>query len=225
MCTVIVAVGQDPDWPLLLAANRDERVDRACLAPGRHWADQPDVVAGLDVAGGGTWLGINDAGVVATVLNRAGTLGPAPGKRSRGVLPLLALRHGSARAAAVAIAALDGGLWRGFNLVVADREAAIFLRGTGDGAIVARELSPGVHMVTAADPDDMDSPRIAQHLPRFRAAPLPLPPNWTGWAALLTDDAGPREAALFVPVQNGFGTLGSTFVGLGREGMVLETVG
>ncbi len=215
MCTVILATRASAAWPLLLAANRDEMLDRPWLPPARHWPDQPDVVAGRDTLGGGTWLGLNDAGVVATVLNRPGTLGPAHGKRSRGDLPLLALRHASAEAAARHLAGLDGTAWRSFNLVVADRAGAWFLRGTGEAAITAERLTPGVHMVTAHDPDDLASPRTARHLPRFRAAPLPAPPDWSTWPDLLADSEGPRASALFVPAQEGFGTVCTTLLGLG----------
>ncbi len=214
---MVLACGQRADWPLLLAANRDELLGRAWLPPARHWPDQPDVVAGLDIAGGGTWLGLNDAGVMATVLNRAGTLGPAPGKRSRGELPLMALRQATAQLAAAAIGALDGASWRGFNLVIADRQGAFFLRGTGTGPIAVHPLQAGIHMVTALDPDDPDSLRTARHLPRFRAAALPAPPDWSSWTTLLADSAPPRAAALFVPAQDGFGTVSSTLIGLGRD--------
>ncbi len=223
MCTVVIATRASAGWKLLMATNRDEMLARPWLPPARHWQGQPDVVAGLDTLGGGTWLGLNDAGVVATVLNRANTLGPAPGKRSRGELPLLALRHATAQAAAQGLAMLDGGDWRSFNLVVADRAGAWFLRGSGDGAVTAERLAPGVHMVTAHDPDDFASPRVARHLPRFRAAGLPAPPDWSSWTDLLADHAPPREAALFVPPQNGFGTVSSTLLGLGRETVFLSS--
>ena len=75
---------------------------RPATAPGRHWPDRPHVVAGLDEAGG-TWLGLNDDGLVAAVLNRRGTLGPQPGKRSRGELVLEALDHAEAHHAADAL--------------------------------------------------------------------------------------------------------------------------
>ncbi len=83
MCTVVLLSRPGAAWPLLLAANRDERLDRAWQPPARHWPEQPDVLAGRDCSAGGTWLGINDRGLVAAVLNRTGTLGPAPGKASR----------------------------------------------------------------------------------------------------------------------------------------------
>ena len=223
MCTVIIATQASQPWPLLLAANRDEMLGRLWLPPGRHWPAQPDVVAGQDALGGGTWLGLNDAGIVATVLNRPGTLGPESGKRSRGELPLLALRHSTAAAAASQLASMDAAPWRSFNLVVADREGAWFLRGTGAGPVTARRLTAGTHMVTAHDPDDMASLRVARHLSLFRAAPLPAPPDWRAWPALLADAEGPREAALHVPALAGFGTVTSTLIGIGPGRVFLAT--
>ena len=87
-------------WPVILAANRDEREDRPWLPPARHWPDRPEVTAGMDELAGGSWLGLNDHGVVAGILNRVGTLGPQTGKRSRGELVLEALDHADAMAAA-----------------------------------------------------------------------------------------------------------------------------
>jgi hypothetical protein len=88
-------------------------------------------VAGLDVQAGGSWLGINDHGVVAGVLNRTGTLGPEAGKRSRGELVLEALDHADAAAAAQALSDLDPDAYRPFNLVIADNRDAFWLRHAG----------------------------------------------------------------------------------------------
>ncbi len=224
MCTVILTIGQ-PEWPLLLAANRDEKLDRPWLPPGRHWPDQPDVLAGQDTLAGGTWLGINQAGVVAAVLNRLGSLGPAPGKRSRGELPLLALRHDTAEAASHAISQLDAGHWRSFNLILADRQGAIFLRGTGQGRITPHHLPPGTHVITAREPNDLSSPRVARNLPRFRAAPPPNPPDWSTWPALLADNTPPSDAAINIPPFSGFGTVNSALVALGHRTVFLSTRG
>lgn len=84
MCTVVLLRRPDHDWPLLLGANRDEMKDRPWSPPDRHWAEYPHVIAGCDELAGGTWMGINDDGVVACVLNRVGTLGAHPDFRSRG---------------------------------------------------------------------------------------------------------------------------------------------
>ncbi|MBC7136606.1 MAG: NRDE family protein, partial [Oceanibaculum nanhaiense] len=73
MCTVILLHRPGHDWPILIAANRDEMAGRPWQSPARHWEDRPDVTAGLDVLAGGSWLGLNDHGVAAAILNRVGT--------------------------------------------------------------------------------------------------------------------------------------------------------
>jgi hypothetical protein len=203
---------------VVLAANRDEMLGRAWDMPAAWWPALPGVVAGRDQTGGGTWMGVNGAGVVATVLNRQGTLGPAPGKRSRGELPLLALARDSAAAAATALEALDAGAWRPFNMVLADRQGAIFVRGLGYGHPAAARLAPGLHMVTAHDPDDFESPRVARHLPRFRAAPPPRPGDWSAWVALLADGEGRPGEQLTILPRTGYGTSSASLLALPEAG-------
>jgi hypothetical protein len=163
-------------------------------------------------------MGVNDAGVVAAVLNRPGSLGPAAGKRSRGELPLLALEHGSASDAVAAVSITDASAWRSFNLVIADSSGAFFIRGLGHGRPEAIRLTPGLHMITAHDPDDRDSPRVARHLDRFRAAEPPSPGHWSAWQAILADRSGnPGEQINVVP-RGGFGTVCSSLVALPGAG-------
>ncbi|MEA2093658.1 MAG: NRDE family protein, partial [Pseudomonadota bacterium] len=116
MCTLILLLRPDHDWPLLLAANRDEMIDRPWLPPGHHWPGQPDVVAGIDRVGGGSWLGLNSDGLVAAIMNRHGTLGPQAGMHSRGELVFKALGYDSATVAVAALAALSSVSYRSFNL-------------------------------------------------------------------------------------------------------------
>src|SRR6266481_1460273 len=84
MCTLVILRRPEHRWPVLIGANRDEMIDRPSQPPGRHWPDRAEVVAGLDLLAGGSWLGLNDWGVAAAVLNRQGSLGPATGLRRRG---------------------------------------------------------------------------------------------------------------------------------------------
>lgn len=221
MCTVITLQRPGHAWPLLVAANRDERIDRAWDPPAAYWPDHPGIVAGRDRLGGGTWMGVNADGVVATVLNRPGSLGPADGKRSRGDLPLIALAYTTADTAAAAMTDLHGIDYRSFNMVIADRNAVWFVRNLGTGHPTAEKLSPGLHMVTSHDPDDMGSPRVARHLPRFRTAIAPEPPDWAPWAALLADCAGPLDTTLSVPPMSGFGTVSASLLGLPQHGQTI----
>jgi uncharacterized protein with NRDE domain len=164
-------------------------------------------------------MGVNQAGVVAAVLNRPGSLGPAPGRRSRGELPLIALEQDSAKAAAAAIAALDASGWRSFNMVIADRSAAWFIRGLGRGRAAAQALPPGLHMVTAHDADDPDSPRVARHLLRFRAAVRPETDDWHAWRSILADRSGSAAEQINVAPRGGFGTVCSSLVALPAQGL------
>src|ERR1044071_8502091 len=107
MCTLVMLRRSEHDWPVIIGANRDEMIGRPAKPPGRHWPDRAEVVAGLDPLAGGSWLGVNDWGVAAAVLNRTGSLGPAAGLRSRGELVLEALDHADAVAAAAAPTHLD----------------------------------------------------------------------------------------------------------------------
>jgi hypothetical protein len=218
MCTVVILIRPGHVWPVALAANRDERLDRTWDPPGAWWPDRPDVVAGRDRSAGGTWMGVNRAGVLAAVLNRVGSLGPAPGKRSRGELPLIALEHDVAEAAAASVAGLDASAWRSFNMVVADRTGGWFIRGLGRGRAQVHLLPPGLHMVTAHDPDDPDSLRVARHLPRFRAAFPPEADDWHAWRSVLADRTGSAAEQINVAPRGGFGTVCSSLLALPAEG-------
>jgi hypothetical protein len=222
MCTVIFLRRPGHPWPLLIGANRDEMLSRRWQPPARHWPERPEVIAGLDELAGGSWLGINDHGVAAGALNRPGSLGPAPGLRSRGELVLEALDHADAAAAAQALADLDGRAYRPFNLFVADNRDAFWLRNRGDGTgrVEPFPVPAGVSMLTARDLSDMASPRVRLYLPRFAAAAPPDPDrgDWSGWEALLSSgeqwsDAGP-DSALAITTDIGFGTSSSALIAL-----------
>lgn len=218
MCSIILLIRPGERWPVLIAANRDEMLSRPWDAPGRHWRDRPHVTAGRDALGGGTWMGMNDRGVMVALLNRMGSLGPAPGKQSRGELPLIALDGASAEEAAAILARMDAGAYRPFNAVAADAQGGFFLRGLGEGRVEARPLAPGITMVTAHDPNDLSSPRIARYLPQFGKASPPDPDagDWSAWRGLLADRSAPAETSLNVaPRGDGFGTVCASLIALG----------
>ena len=224
MCTFVILRRPGHDWPVLIAANRDEMIDRAWRAPGRHWPDRAQVTAGQDALAGGTWLGVNDDGVCAGILNRTGALGPAAGKRTRGELVLDALDHADAAAAAMALADIDGDAYRPFNLVVADSEEAFWLRHDGGRAPVFHALPEGLSMFTARERNDSESARIRTHLGAFEAATPPAPEQeaWEDWAALLArgadESGGDPEAVMCIEPTGGFGTVNASLIALPRPG-------
>jgi Transport and Golgi organisation 2 len=230
MCSVVILRRPGHDWPVLLGANRDEMSQRPWLPPARHWPDRPWVVAGLDQQAGGSWLGLNDHGLVAGIMNRPQSLGPAAGKRSRGELVLEALDHADARAAAAALAELDPDAYRPFNLILADNTEAFWIRHAG-ASIDAAAIPPGLSMLTAHDLNDAaGSRRIGHFLPLFRAAPAPDPAagDWRAWQALLgsrsfAPGAGPLDAMTILG-ENGFATLSSALIALPGPGIEAKPV-
>ena len=144
MCTLTLAWQVFPEAPVVVAANRDEALDRPAEPPGR-FASEPTVIAPRDGEAGGTWIGANEHGVFAGVTNRW-LDAPLAGERSRGLLVGDALEHESAEGAIRAIEReVDAREYDGFNLVVADERAAFLLEW--DGHCYVRQFRPGVHVV------------------------------------------------------------------------------
>jgi len=223
MCTLVLLRRPGHDWPVIIGANRDEMIDRPAKPPGRHWPDRAEVVAGLDVLAGGSWLGLNDWGVAAAVLNRHGSLGPAAGLRSRGELVLEALDHADASAAAAALVHLDPDSYRTFNLIVADNRDAFWLRHAETGAIEAHPIKAGLSLIAAGDLDDFSTRRLAFGVIPFTAAPPPDPDrdDWTAWQELLGADTpppgAPSDAAMRFTTPRGFATVSSALIALPAE--------
>ena len=219
MCSVIILSRPDHEWPILIAANRDEMHERPWLPPARHWPDRPEVVAGKDILAGGSWLGINDFGLVAGILNRRNTLGPEVGKRSRGELVLDALDFADADDAVAMLRDLDATAYRPFNMVVADNAHAYWLRNLGT-EIEATALQPGLSMITAMDLNDAGSARIRYFLPQWRQARVPDPGSgdWQDWTSVLQSRAyesgGDGFDAMYIVSNAGFGTVCSSLIAL-----------
>ncbi|MCX9156728.1 NRDE family protein [Niveibacterium sp. 24ML] len=68
MCLILFAWKQHADYPLVVAANRDEFYARDS-APAHWWPDKPGILAGRDLRAGGTWMGITAAGRFAALTN------------------------------------------------------------------------------------------------------------------------------------------------------------
>ncbi|HYZ43203.1 MAG TPA: NRDE family protein [Stellaceae bacterium] len=219
MCTLVILRRPGHRWPVLIGANRDEMIDRPSQSPGRHWPDRPEVIGGLDLLAGGSWLAINDWGVVAAVLNRQGSLGPTPNRRSRGELVLEALDHADAVAAAEALSHLDPAAYRTFNLIIADERDGFWLRHAGRPRIEVRPIKEGLSMIAAGDLDDLGTRRLELALPAFRAWPVPDPDrgDWSAWESLLGSTRAPPGEPATAAMRfhtDGYGTVSSAIIAL-----------
>lgn len=124
MCTLVTLHRVVPRTQLVVVANRDEFLDRPAEKPALLATGSGTLLAPRDAVAGGTWLGLNQAGVFAALTNVA-CANPDPQRRSRGLLVVDALAAKSASDAAEALRALPAGAYNPFNLLVADAEGVV----------------------------------------------------------------------------------------------------
>ncbi len=144
MCVIYIAFGQHPDYPLILLANRDEYYARPSLAAD-YWDDYPEIFAGRDLVGGGTWLGVNKSGRVAAVTNYRDPSAPA-GIISRGQLVADYLRSNENPREYLGKVIQSGASYSGFNLIVGEIssrcERLFYYSNRGEGIV---ELNKGLY--------------------------------------------------------------------------------
>lgn len=151
VCTLVLAWQALSDAPVVVAANRDEVLDRPASPPGLR-EGPPRYVAPRDDEAGGTWIGYNEHGLFVGLSNRWSE-SDLTGERSRGLLVDDLLHAEDADAAAALLeTAVAGTVYEPFNVVVADAKQAIVF--AWDGVLSLDELTPGVHAVLNAGWDD-----------------------------------------------------------------------
>ncbi|MDX1374136.1 MAG: NRDE family protein [Burkholderiales bacterium] len=191
MCLILFAWRVHPEYRLVLAANRDEFHARPSAAAA-FWADRPDVLGGRDLESMGTWLGMTRSGRIAAVTNVRDARATAPQNApSRGRLASDFLT-GDATPARYA-EQLSGAdrAYRGFNLLIGDRDALWWTSNCGDGA---RRLAPGVYGV-ANDLLDTPWPKVTAGKSALERA-LRTGPGVGSLLALLDDTRAFADDAL-----------------------------
>ena len=149
MCLAAIAIDQSRRFPLVVAANRDEFLDRPAARLG-WWSPSPgagEILAGRDLHGGGTWLGLTAAGRMALLTNVR-----RPGARdddapSRGTIVPTWLRGDLDADRFWVRTALSG--YNPFNLVAADFRRGECFWATSD-APAPRRLDRGLYGLSNA---------------------------------------------------------------------------
>jgi uncharacterized protein with NRDE domain len=170
VCTLAVYHCAFPEWPLVVAANRDEFLARPATGPTLLRETPPRAFGGRDLVAGGTWLGVAEQGMVAGLLNRRSPAPPDPARRSRGQLCLDALACADAATAARSAGSGPAGRYNAFNLLAGDRRAAFVVSQPTDEAPRVLQLEQGLHVLTNLDVNDPRCPRIAASQRAFAAA-------------------------------------------------------
>jgi uncharacterized protein with NRDE domain len=123
MCLIALAWGASERFPFVIAANRDEYLDRP-TAPLAFWqtAKGTQILAGRDLRQGGTWMGFTPSGRFAMLTNVRAPQATPPSLHaqpiSRGGLPLAWLESDlPAKAWAQSI---EPQRYQGFHLIVGD---------------------------------------------------------------------------------------------------------
>ncbi len=189
MCTVIFGRRVWPGVDIVLAANRDERLDRASAAPAVASVGGGAMFAPRDLESGGTWIGVNEHGVVVALTNRFGA-GPQAGHRSRGAIVRQALGAASAQQAVAALAQVSPSTYPGFHCLIADPGDAWVVRPAGDQMCV-EPIGPGrLYAMTERSYGAAPSGRegfLRSALDRLGAGAEPQP---AAWHELLATHAG-----------------------------------
>ncbi|EXI71069.1 MAG TPA: NRDE family protein [Candidatus Accumulibacter phosphatis] len=230
MCLILLAWQVHPDYPLVVAANRDEFFARPS-APAAFWHDAPQVLAGRDLEAGGTWLGVSREQRFAALTNYREGGRQHPDTRSRGALVADFLVGRATPKNYLAEVAAQAGEYNGFNLFVGDADRLGYCSNRQDAEL--RWLTPGIyglsnHLL------DTPWPKLASARAAFAAALRTLPEP-TPFFALLADreivpdshlpETGvPIEwerilSAVFVSSEH-YGTRASTLLSRRRDGLV-----
>ena len=146
MCLLLVAHRACPGYRLIVAANRDEYHGRPTVAAA-PWQDHAQILAGRDLEGGGTWLGMHLDGRFATVTNVRSGHAVRRSPRSRGLIVsdfLLAANDAPRHAAQLMHGARD---YDGFNLLAWDGEALSWLSNQADAPLT---LEHGIYTLSNA---------------------------------------------------------------------------
>jgi len=138
MCLIVLAWRAHAEFPLIVAANRDEFHVRPAAAAA-FWDDQPQILAGRDLEARGTWMGVSRGGKFAAVTNYRGAKEPRA-TESRGALVTRFLSNGSTPSQY--LGSFRKELYSGFNLLAADGRELWWMSNRGGEP---RRLEPGIY--------------------------------------------------------------------------------
>jgi uncharacterized protein with NRDE domain len=194
MCLIVFAWQIIPGLPLVAAANRDEFYARP-TAPAAWWSDHPQVYAGRDLEGGGTWLGITRDGRFAAITNVR-----APGDRrddapSRGRLVANYLTSTLSPQEYIREIGARAHVYNGFNLLVGDAAQLVWYSNRGDAdPRNGKPLAPGIYGLSN-DLLDTPWPKVVRTKAQFSSLLCQGAPQ-DAYFEMLTDTARPPDRHL-----------------------------
>jgi uncharacterized protein with NRDE domain len=189
MCLILIAWRSTPEFPLVIAANRDEFHARAA-EPAHWWPTTPEVLAGRDLQAGGTWLGLTRSGRFAALTNYRDPEQRRANTPSRGGLVTSILHSADNTQQVLQRLHQEGASYNGFNMLFSDGEGlGIYESMSGAG----RELGPGIyglsnHLL------DTPWPKVQAAKSRLSAALSDLPDTHSALALLRDAQLAPDHS-------------------------------
>ncbi len=194
MCLILFGIETSPEFPLILAANRDEFHTRPTRAM-EFWPDRPDILAGKDLEAGGTWMGISKQGRFAALTNYRDLSNLKSNAPSRGELILRVLEYQGSVPDALKALDTTAAEYNGFNLLAGEvgKTGQIFCYSNQDRTII--NVQPGVHGLSN-HLLDTPWPKVANGKSQLKSIIETAPENNEALFNLLTDTSRPEDAQL-----------------------------
>lgn len=152
MCLIVFAWRVIPGMPLIACANRDEFYDRPAT-PAGPWPDNPNIIAGRDLQGGGSWMGVTREGPNGPKFAALTNIRAPDERRSdaptRGALVADFLQGELDAPAYLERIGAMAHVYNGFNLVLGDSEGLYwFSNRAGADARNGQLLPPGIYGIS-----------------------------------------------------------------------------
>ncbi len=148
MCLIAFSFNDHPKYKLVLAANRDEFYKRP-TRNAQFWNEEglPNILAGKDLEGKGTWMGVHKDGRWAALTNFRDPSSIKKNAPSRGELVIDYLSEERNATDYIREIGDKASVYNGFNLLLGD---ALGVYHFSNQNYTIREISPGIHGVSNA---------------------------------------------------------------------------
>jgi uncharacterized protein with NRDE domain len=223
MCTSIILFRKEHHWPLIIGSNRDENLSRKSEFPARHWKkNRPQIIGGYDGENKGSWISVNDYGLVSIIHNRKLENDNEIKKKSRGNIILDTLNFENIADSIDYLQNLNQNFYNGFNIIICDKSNCFWGKHVSvNNKVKIEEVNEGLSILTDNNLNNTKDKKINYYLNKFSQAPVPNPDDndWLSWELLLATDKidnqnYPEEAICFTDKKNNFGTLSSTLIAI-----------
>ena len=217
MCTLFIHRSKNSDWPILIANNRDEYLSRTFKSPGYHWNNS--IFAGKDISEGGSWLGLNENGVCAAILNRVSNNLKNKNLKSRGKIIIDILKKNTAKSGLKYFKSYFKKNTRFFNLFISDYKNSFWIK-YDQNEFKSFVVPYGFSIIDNYGLNDDKSPKQKLYRDIFLKKKLPNPSinYFKSWQELLfLEDKynNVNLSSVFVKDKNNnYGTVCSSIIGL-----------